>query len=782
MYSAESSSWMDFLESRVFPVAKRMEAPSVPKITDVLKEQWELASKSKASEGLKGRSFEQKTEGLALAVDAFYRAHGIQGAHQSMSVEKESDSWSILLNEHLGVISDWSLFARFSSLDLSSQSIWNIAGETSAFGLFTGPFSIFAARSQRLEEQDNILPDETRQWQGFQKEFLAWLQTVSGGTYAVARNAPFVGYHGVGVSAASLGAKLMTPLFALIGILSAQSFWEAYSFKKELESRGDQSVQSFLEEKRQVDLSSLLYLLDDTSALEKQAKKEVQNHLGKIESLVGVKATVTVDEFLAELDNNKIMDALKADFGAEDPKLLELTPSALFGFYYACKKQQKIQEDAIVRAAGEGALDKDITLDALKEAIWKNQFNRGLVCFLTIGTALVMGGSFLIPALALVIAIKTVSLIFICLDAKGLWDSWQQDGVVTHFDEVASWGSLICSLVVTGAIIGLIVGVGATPPGALILASVGLCWVAVGIANIAAIHFKKQRYKERHLSIDDLKQRIQVLDKNTLTGNKEQIEKISLAFKHTMANSFLSSSDKYKLQKRIAVVKDLKEFEQVLDKWKILEKKRLDELRRSISNIDPDFSISPFAIKEPIVKKNEPYSVKTRDGRVISIDPRKEVYSKIDEIALKEVKTLNLEDLDPELNAFVEGLKSKGLSEIAIFRIVSLIHEIDFGFSLKQFYTAFNFIETGSSGVDFLSEENFPFSLKENTLVFFVRIKAELSKKDGLEATSSIGYQELTREIKIPLEAFIEGQLKSFSFKDVRFKDCYGQFVKYVNK
>ncbi len=573
-------SWKALGDYLISFAPKQQPAPAVEKITSALERVWgkvedgeleSLASHHDIQPGAQGNQ-------IAMLVDAFYKQQGMSGVEKGVAISNSEAAFTSLLGAHLDVISDWSMFMRFAVLKPSPE-MWDMAGQTSVFGLFTGPFAISRARERRLEEGESLVQDRMVYLQSLEKEILGWIQTATGGAYAVVRNPSLATSFFSKATASNLGTALTIPLFALIAILSAQSLQEVREFESEIEGRDKLGVERLIEEKRKLDLEKVMPLLQNPEALAIEAEKQMQKHLDKVEKLVGQKPTVTAKAFLEKLDGGKIKSALNEEFGIIEDQFSSLkTTAQLMGFYSACKKQQKIQEDAILRVAGDDALSDGFTLEALKDKIWEQKLDQGLAVTLSLGGVLLMGTALIAPHLALGLALRTLAIGFLYLDGKGLWNTWQQEGPVGILDKLSAYGSLLCSLATTKAIVSMALIGGATPAG-LLLASVGVCWVAVGVANIAMVHLKDRSYREKHLTIEELKGRVQAF-----TDEKDKTERVATAFKHTLENSFLSEKDKKVVKKNFSAVAvtDLDEFKRVMDEWKALEETRKLELKKAI--------------------------------------------------------------------------------------------------------------------------------------------------------------------------------------------------------
>ncbi len=570
-------SWKALSDYIISFAPKEQPAPAVEKITSALENIWGKVTdgelESLTSYNVQPGAPDNK---IATLVDAFYKQQGMSGVEKGVNISSSEVAFTSLLGAHLHVISDWSMFMRFAVLKPSPE-MWDMAGQTSVFGLFTGPFAVLQARERRLEEGGSIVPDRMLYLQSLENEILGWLQTATGGAYAVVRNPYLATSFFTKATAGKVGTALTIPLFALIAVLSAQSLQEVCAFESEIEGKNKAGVEALIEQKRKLDLEKVMPLLQNPEALAIQAEKQVQKHLDRVESLVGEKPIITAKAFLEKLDMGKIKSALNEEFGLREDRISSLkTPEQLMGFYYACKKQQKIQEDAILRVTGSDTFSEGFSLEALKDKIWEQKRDQGLAITLSLGGVLLMGTTLIAPHLALGLALRTLAIGFLYLDGKGLWNTWQQEGPVGILDKLSAYGSLLCSLATTKVIVSMALVGGATP-AALLLASVGVCWVAVGVANIAMVHLKDRTYREKHLTIEELKGRVQVFE-----DGKDKTMKIATAFKHTLENSFLSEKDKKEIKRKFVVVGDLTEFKKVMDEWKQLEETRKSELKAAI--------------------------------------------------------------------------------------------------------------------------------------------------------------------------------------------------------
>jgi hypothetical protein len=632
------------------------------------------------------------TESGETLINAFYRFIGVKsGSTPIVPIREKPNFFSLKdVGELEGDVS-WGfrgLWDLFQALGFQSagSGVVQVAAETTLLSGVGGCLGWLAARERLQKASQGVVQDEYTKTEASADMVTSGAKAASGLVMGFHRQAALVCFargippsihsaDSAGRIAGISGFMGTTLTGAFLGLYTA---WGALSFK-ELSSfvnryRGDsyeESIEFFREEfnitpkTTYADLQkqALDEKVDVVTLLRKEGVASIQLYLKEAAEFLGKKQEdieikpIDVQAFLDTKGSIRMEDIMNqlSDWDPDWQSLfVEGFPTTLevLGLYIACRKQKDLKEAEIKRCIGGEAFhlldkhllqeieevdpaDKTLFLEKIQEGYWKE--GKWQVLFLgtlavsTTVLALAATSYFVVnPVLALSTAILNVGIAFVTIsmdasvmvkDAMAEGEVKLVDKVVTNANLLLGVGCLIAIIILSSSTMGIL-------PAAIAI-GIATIWVVVSTINVVTLYLKEHRYKEMHMSQEELTNRMLALkNKISLEASSKvvetQREKVAYSFLNTIGNSFISDEKKDELYNRFYEVikveridtKEVEEFIEILKVWKEQEQVIKDA-------IEDSFAFFPDKVeKEP--SNIEKFASRIKDFMESMIHPKEE--------------------------------------------------------------------------------------------------------------------------------------------------------------
>ncbi len=584
----------------------------------------------------------QSGEGL---IDAFCRFLGIQKGASAVKPMKEKMVPFATRNigKVEGELSSavrgvWGFLVMFGS-QTSSDGILGVGAQTSILSGISGCLNWINAKERLKEASQGVIQDEYTKLESKVDIVKSGVKVASGGIMTfnqqailvcsargvesglqastmAGRIAGFSGLIGSTFSGAFLllytawGSLSAKELYSFIDRYKGESYEESIEFfQKELEIT-PKTTYLDLEEKAKLEgvgarellckegiTSVRMYLKEAATFVGKDFNEEVEIEDSDVQAFLAAEGSIKMEEITKELS---LWDPDWENLFTGSPP----TNTEILGLYVACKKQKDIKEAEIKRSIGEEAFqmleehlekapqsvtkeEKASFLEEVKNGYWKEA--KWQVLFLSVLsvaaviTAISVVGMFVVsPALALSVLTLNVFIAFVLLAIEGSLKvrSLGQEGSVFLADKIAANANVLLGV---GCLIAVIVLSSATMGAApvAIAIAIGAAWVVIAVVDLASLHWKEHKYKEKHLSEEELTARmLQLKNKVAAFSSSKDIEaqrkKVERSFVDTIRNSFIPEEEKDRLYERFYKVIEVKkigldeiqQFKEMLSNWK----------------------------------------------------------------------------------------------------------------------------------------------------------------------------------------------------------------------